>query len=309
MSSTTEKRPANIQGIRISNLDSTDQAETWRKLVSRLSHGSDSAFFWDASSHACELEIHNNTDLVQYFAQCLRTAYLTNKRITLTYQEVLDGTFFLAFGPENINKILGLSPKDEPALYIRTYSDKHKTLKDALLDSFTTHNAADVYSIDPTFEHGCLTACPGLIKKTICQPEPTPLPYGFEKQNDYIDILEHALETSYHLKKGQLSFLAQRWKEWVDAADSGVIRFVPKDCSVGAFDFRANYDRVKPFLDNFLNKTKMYEDTKKGFPTHWCKLIAVKLLLYSKKLLRTTTTRNAPKSILLRGICTSIFIR
>ncbi|MDU6532312.1 MAG: hypothetical protein E6514_00285 [Alloscardovia omnicolens] len=255
MSSSEQNTNNHTQGIRISNLDSTDQATTWRKIVFPSGCASDdkTKILWDASSHACEFEIHNNSRLVEYFAQCLRTAYLSHKRITLTYQEVLDGTFFLAFGPENVNHILGLSYRDEPAIHIRTYTEKHKTLKDALINSFTTCSEDGIYSINPAFEPACLIACPALYEAARSSSHtPAQLPQGFEQSKDYIEFLEEALEKTYKLKSGQLSFLAQRWKEWINAADQGTVKFVPKDCHVDKFDLSSQFARVEPVLDDYL---------------------------------------------------------
>ncbi|MFD0704715.1 hypothetical protein ACFQY8_02985 [Alloscardovia venturai] len=255
---------AEISGIRISNLDSAEQATMWRTFTADFlyKHHRNSADLWDESSHICDFLIANNSNITCYFAKILRTAYITNETITLTYQEVLDGPFFLAFGPESINALLGLSFKDKPALHIRTFSGAHSSLVDALISSFTVERDGHRY-INSEFEPSALTASPDLYQQArSCPSSPARLPHNLRNAPNCTKLIAQALEKTYQLKKGSLSLLARRWEEWIHACEMGTVIFVPADTTIGKFDFASQLAKIPEELKEEAIRQVLSEDEK-----------------------------------------------
>ncbi|MFT8704627.1 MAG: hypothetical protein ABF805_04535 [Bifidobacterium sp.] len=216
--------------------------------------------------------------LAQYFSGILRTAYLYSEQIVLTVPEVFDGIFFLAFGPEIVRDILGLTRQNRPCIII---SGTEPTLLGCLqqfavtsvVDTLQTAHATTfslttkVYSalaidiqdrqtsdqrekINTLLRHACDTE--NLNDASVTEAE--------AESDRIIDAIVTSLEIASGMGKSRqnLSFLKQRWREWVAAVAAGDIEYMSNHALAAR---RTTLDATSAslsFTDIFKDKAQEY---------------------------------------------------
>ena len=238
----------------VTNFDSTEQRTAWERFLKDDKTAPSIRNLWvrDDSQRPCEWLLNNHTELATYFAGVIRTAYLYCNRIMLTDAQLFDGIFFLALGPTIVNGILGKSYKDGPAIIV----SGRKTTLEQCLEAFTISTIADVQRATDAETPGARPEDPNL-QGTANHHTIRPLEYcvyghtvspeeslgqsesfyaslderlakarrGEEKLTDVIAQAYARALCPEENPTSQYRFLAQRWQEWLDAEQQGLILY------------------------------------------------------------------------------------
>ncbi|TCD54154.1 hypothetical protein EJ419_03665 [Alloscardovia theropitheci] len=229
-------------GIRISNLDSTEQQLMWASIASE--YDIDLAKFWDSSSHSASQILHAYPRFYQYLAGVLRTAYLKDTVIVCTWPEIIDGFFMLAIGPTDILKILGISYKDPSPLVIRGNAP---TFVQTILNFFVapakndkpryfkTPNELQRAAIQPILPFLLSSSDSKQTMKDEMNPSTYmesnsdasnfSLPTEVDLPSTIFRKIRILHEQAYRLPQNSLSLIEQRWNEWNQAIEDGLIRY------------------------------------------------------------------------------------
>ena len=248
---------ADVHAIRVSNLDSVAQRKRWNLIV--RGHGDldggegetaevlgETLEFYSSTDPEiltqvegdvgavspwgrdalCERLLESQKGLYCDFAGVLRTAFLYRPVLCLTHAELVDGTFFMAIGPERVRTLMGLSYRDAPALIIRGPGED---LLESLLAFFTdlpvgalrdpdSPRHARISGVEPSvLRVGWLQRRARLIEPAVVDLDcaHTEIPAR----------LASALEVSYGLRRGDLHQLGERWAEWIAAVQTGQVLY------------------------------------------------------------------------------------
>ncbi|NMN02450.1 hypothetical protein [Bifidobacterium panos] len=238
----------------VTNFDSTEQRTAWERFLKDDKTAPSIRNLWirDDSQRPCEWLLNSHTELATYFAGVIRTAYLYCNRIMLTDAQLFDGIFFLALGPTIVNGILGKSYKDGPAIIV---SGRKKTLKQCL-KAFTISTIANVQRATNTETPSAQPENPNL-QRTTNHHTIRPLEYCVyghtvspeeslgQPESFYASLDERLAKAQRGEEKlttviaqayacalcpeenptSQYRFLAQRWQEWLDAEQQGLILY------------------------------------------------------------------------------------
>lgn len=249
----------------ITNFDSTEQGQEWNDLVRHCPTYPSIRNLWCRTDtyRPCERLLNDYTAIATHFAGIVRTAYMYCPKIMLTDAQLLDGLFFLALGPTEVNGVLGKSYKDGPAIII---SGRQPTLEDCLV-AFMTARIGDVQEAarkaDKSIQPADL-ACAGTAEQLTVRPleycvfgttitRARALGSSSEFYTEFTNRLNLAQETG-ELKstiiaetyaqllygdeaggdmddwygtaaKDRCRFLGQRWQEWIDAEKQGLVLY------------------------------------------------------------------------------------
>ncbi|MBF9667981.1 hypothetical protein IHQ73_08165 [Bifidobacterium dentium] len=248
----------------VTNFDSTEQRQAWKHLLDKAQNAENKlaaeqqrpvtvlpriADVWvkNQTLHACESLLNADTSFVTRFAGVIRTACLYCPQIMLTVPEICDGLFFLSFGPEKINALLGKSYKDGPSIIISGQQESFEEClfrfmlttvhavredtakKEVVLDESAKRctAAAEQYTIRP-LEY-CIFNRSVSHNESLSQP-----PEFYEKLTDRLgawkngkqrlsDVIAETFADFLHKPNDHFACLAQRWQEWIDAIAQGSV--------------------------------------------------------------------------------------
>jgi hypothetical protein len=246
----------------IVNFDSTEQIKEWHAIEKEhgLSHmmGRE-LWLGSADQHVCERILNTHPEFVRHFAGILRTAYMYCPRIVLTDTQLFDGIFFLALGPKMITDILGTSYKDKPAIVI---SGREDSLEDSLvacmskcinegketplrtvrsfqnstLDAFISEGKSSEFTdhCAVAFTRDLLQASDGHRKAdVIAEAYATILNMGGvdEHTRKGANSKDANDDPSFLSRDHPRRLLGQRWQEWLNAENQGLIVYENQNSS------------------------------------------------------------------------------
>ena len=274
--------------IMLTNFDSEEQLNDWNQ-VRLLCNNQDkqkcdqeripevNSKFWSDGPDGvsiCERTIQQHPQFLERFAGILRTAFLYSPQVLVTDAELLDGVYFLAFGPDVVLDLLGQNGYEKPFL---TVSGRQPTLEQCLL-RFTTVPLDHQHQLSAGAETVSLPDIGTLrplqyqvLQKTITSEEsqrfvPQARAVLSENVEDNWSIA-HRIACLYSAycqqdpSEGTCQLLAQRWQEWIDAERKGLIRYEQQRSQT-----ESNSGIVRSFNDAFLPVVSENADCLRS----WC---------------------------------------
>ncbi|WP_034253289.1 hypothetical protein [Bifidobacterium crudilactis] len=252
--------PENLETVMITNFDSTIQRQQWDQTIQTLiskqmteSTRADtmtdmpiSDLWGHENPTPCKIITNRFPALRESFTGRLRTAFLYCDKILLTHSSILDGVFFLAFGPEMIREELGLAKADQPVLII---SGTGRNLLDCLIQFTTT----TIQSVRDHYPQECgipISSCAGKpTQKTLqvkrysamgiditpgdalglessCYDKLTEMLEDPTDTDNVVDGIISALEQSKQAPANGLAAVSEQWKRWIRAEQTGDIIYV-----------------------------------------------------------------------------------
>lgn len=197
--------------VRVSNFDSINQASRWRNIIDEA--GFLDIDLWRKSDNPLLNLLKQAPLLRNEFAGVLRTAWLYDSRLCLTHAELFDGVFFTAFGPRQVLDFLGTTATDTPPLLIL---GPEASLQESLVKFHIDKNMCIGGKHHSLFDSGSFTEShQNLVhnQARLNTTDTTP------------EQLTHMIESAYAFPEDSLWLVGQRWSEWLDAEQQGLIEY------------------------------------------------------------------------------------
>lgn len=270
----------------LTNFDSEEQLSDWNRVRHLCNHNLKcdqkrvpevNSKFWSEGHDGvsiCERTIQQHPEFLERFAGILRTAFLYSPQVLVTDAELFDGIYFLAFGPDVVLDLLGQNGYEKPFL---TVSGRQPTLEQCLL-RFTTVPPDNQQQLSSEGEAVDLTDIGTLrpleyqvLQKTVTSEEsqrfaPQARAVLNGHAGDHRSIAQriaclYAACCQQDLSDSTCRLLAQRWQEWIDAEQKGLIRYEQQRSQTGS-----NCGIVRSFNDAFLPVVSENADCLRS----WC---------------------------------------